>query len=215
MLSNCLLSNGSASFPMKLSWVFTRMSTRSPVAWKSVASRRAWSSANAFHRFTDTQVCFNNIAFVLWNVKFNRKSTLDSQPYCRLEQFGCLAKYAQNITEVRDCNFCELSCSNTVYDIEKLSKTLVKSKLVLLRILGIQWSFRLQVEQRYKCCYLYQHWIPHLADHSIQTGSSFRLGWSAGILWWYSRTFLGLQFIVGSGNYLLLYNASDLHVVSE
>lgn len=43
-------------------------------------------------------------------------------PYCKVEDLGCLAKYAANITEVRDCNKCELSCANTVYDIEKLSK---------------------------------------------------------------------------------------------
>ncbi|XP_037027868.1 sodium channel protein Nach isoform X2 [Bradysia coprophila] len=53
---------------------------------------------------------------------FYRYST--AQPYCTIEQFQCLAKYSRNITEVRDCNTCELSCSNTVYDIEKLSKTL-------------------------------------------------------------------------------------------
>lgn len=44
-------------------------------------------------------------------------------PYCNIQQLECLAKYMENITNVKDCQICELSCSNTVYDIEKLSKT--------------------------------------------------------------------------------------------
>lgn len=44
-------------------------------------------------------------------------------PYCSMEQLSCLVKFADNITDVRDCAKCELSCLNTVYDIEKLSKT--------------------------------------------------------------------------------------------
>lgn len=44
-------------------------------------------------------------------------------PFCKIEDLACLAKYASNITDVRDCYKCELSCANTVYDIEKLSKT--------------------------------------------------------------------------------------------
>lgn len=44
-------------------------------------------------------------------------------PYCTLDQLKCLVKFAENITNVKECAKCELSCSNTVYDIEKLSKT--------------------------------------------------------------------------------------------
>lgn len=44
-------------------------------------------------------------------------------PYCKMNELECLVKYAANIAEVRDCHKCELSCTNTVYDIEKLSKT--------------------------------------------------------------------------------------------
>lgn len=43
--------------------------------------------------------------------------------YCNLAHFDCLARHLQNITDVKDCKQCELSCSNTVYDIEKLSET--------------------------------------------------------------------------------------------
>lgn len=40
-----------------------------------------------------------------------------------MKDLKCLARYASNITDVRDCTECELSCDNTVYEIEKLSKT--------------------------------------------------------------------------------------------
>lgn len=40
-----------------------------------------------------------------------------------MKDLQCLAHFASNITDVRDCNKCELSCANTVYEIEKLSKT--------------------------------------------------------------------------------------------
>lgn len=53
----------------------------------------------------------------------NNTPPAESMQYCQVKDFQCLAKYADNITNVRDCNKCELSCENTVYDIEKLSKT--------------------------------------------------------------------------------------------
>lgn len=46
-------------------------------------------------------------------------------PYCELRDFECLARHVENITDVHDCKRCELSCSNTVYDIEKLSEKCV------------------------------------------------------------------------------------------
>ncbi|GAB0094040.1 NACH [Sergentomyia squamirostris] len=42
--------------------------------------------------------------------------------YCTIEDLPCLAKYSQNITQITDCRQCELSCLNTVYDVDKLSK---------------------------------------------------------------------------------------------
>lgn len=44
-------------------------------------------------------------------------------PHCKIHEFECLVKHMKNITDVRDCHRCELSCMNTVYDIEKLSIT--------------------------------------------------------------------------------------------
>lgn len=41
--------------------------------------------------------------------------------YCELKDFECLSKHASNITNLRSCRHCELSCHNTVYDIEKLN----------------------------------------------------------------------------------------------
>jgi acid-sensing ion channel, other len=41
---------------------------------------------------------------------------------CGLDDFLCLAKYQKNITDIRNCRHCELSCFNTVYDIEKFSR---------------------------------------------------------------------------------------------
>lgn len=38
---------------------------------------------------------------------------------CKIKDFECLSKHASNITNIRRCLKCELSCLNTVYDIEK------------------------------------------------------------------------------------------------
>lgn len=43
--------------------------------------------------------------------------------YCqRMADFACLAKYRGNITDVRECGDCVLSCNNIVYEVEKLAK---------------------------------------------------------------------------------------------
>jgi amiloride-sensitive sodium channel len=42
--------------------------------------------------------------------------------HCGIEDFGCLAKHVNNITDIKACKHCELCCLNTVYDIEKFSK---------------------------------------------------------------------------------------------
>ncbi|XP_075155899.1 sodium channel protein Nach-like [Haematobia irritans] len=48
-------------------------------------------------------------------------------PMCTLDQMECLGKYQTNITNIRECMHCELSCSKTVYNIEKLSKIVERS----------------------------------------------------------------------------------------
>lgn len=47
--------------------------------------------------------------------------------HCGINDFSCLHKFHQNITDIRMCKHCELSCLNTVYDIEKFSKVYVDS----------------------------------------------------------------------------------------
>lgn len=41
---------------------------------------------------------------------------------CGMDDFICLLKYRENITDIRGCRACELSCLNTVYDIEKFTR---------------------------------------------------------------------------------------------
>jgi acid-sensing ion channel, other len=41
---------------------------------------------------------------------------------CGLDDMFCLYKHRYNITDIRNCRHCELSCFNTVYDIEKFSR---------------------------------------------------------------------------------------------
>ncbi|XP_055681879.1 sodium channel protein Nach-like [Lutzomyia longipalpis] len=43
-------------------------------------------------------------------------------PYCTAQELSCLSRYARNITQITDCRQCELSCLNTVYDVDKLTK---------------------------------------------------------------------------------------------
>lgn len=136
--NNCPSSNESVSFPTRSIWTFTPTNTRSPVAWRSAESRRVWNFADACHRFIVPQVRIVHSKMEITKF-FQIKNFLSpaSQPFCRVDQFECLSKYSRNITEVRDCNSCELSCSNTVYDIEKLSKTLVAN--FSINISGMVW----------------------------------------------------------------------------
>lgn len=45
--------------------------------------------------------------------------------YCKIEHIACLKEKKGNITSLKGCGDCELSCLNTVYDIEKFTKTML------------------------------------------------------------------------------------------
>ena len=45
------------------------------------------------------------------------KKTLE---YCGIDELDCLVKHKENITDINTCNHCELSCTNTVFEVEKL-----------------------------------------------------------------------------------------------
>lgn len=45
-----------------------------------------------------------------------------TKPYCTVMDIKCLARFSANITNIRSCVDCELTCANTVFDIEKLTK---------------------------------------------------------------------------------------------
>ncbi|CAD7091134.1 unnamed protein product [Hermetia illucens] len=64
---------------------------------------------------------------------------LPNVPYCKVEQLECLAKYKDNITNIRDCQKCELSCSKTVYDVEKLNKDFSQSDEHSISIEYLTW----------------------------------------------------------------------------
>lgn len=52
-------------------------------------------------------------------------STLTSKefPYCTLGHFPCLLNHQRNLTNLKECAQCELSCHSIVYEIDKLSKS--------------------------------------------------------------------------------------------
>ncbi|KAG5682787.1 hypothetical protein PVAND_012118 [Polypedilum vanderplanki] len=52
-------------------------------------------------------------------------ATTTNYRHCSIEDFSCLVKHVNNITDIKACKHCELSCLNTVYDIEKFSKVMV------------------------------------------------------------------------------------------
>lgn len=54
---------------------------------------------------------------------FYLTSGTNNYRHCGIEDFTCLVKYVENITDIKACKHCELSCINTVYDIEKFTKT--------------------------------------------------------------------------------------------
>jgi acid-sensing ion channel, other len=52
-------------------------------------------------------------------------------PYCTIDNLSCIAQRAPNITDITKCSHCELSCENTVYDIEKFLKLYVPMSYLL------------------------------------------------------------------------------------
>lgn len=63
----------------------------------------------------------HSIAFVV-SLNSNHKSFISSEGYkkCTLRELRCIADHVMEITEVSGCP-CELGCSHTVYEVEKLS----------------------------------------------------------------------------------------------
>lgn len=49
----------------------------------------------------------------------------DNTKYCNMTGLQCIANNMTSILDVRSCHECELSCTNTVYEVEKLTKTYV------------------------------------------------------------------------------------------
>ncbi|EDW75033.2 uncharacterized protein Dwil_GK19918 [Drosophila willistoni] len=47
---------------------------------------------------------------------------ISNVPMCSIKDFGCLNDFKMNITNIKDCLQCELSCSKTVFNIDKLIK---------------------------------------------------------------------------------------------
>jgi amiloride-sensitive sodium channel len=62
--------------------------------------------------------------------------------YCTLQNMTCIHQYASNITDITKCSDCELSCDNTVYEIEKFSKSYVENILNLNQILNYFYLLR-------------------------------------------------------------------------
>jgi acid-sensing ion channel, other len=54
-----------------------------------------------------------------------RKHGTNKVPYCTIANMTCINDHTPNITDITKCSHCELSCENTVYDIEKFLKTYV------------------------------------------------------------------------------------------
>ncbi|XP_017488629.1 PREDICTED: sodium channel protein Nach-like [Rhagoletis zephyria] len=52
---------------------------------------------------------------------------IPNAPMCGVSHFSCLEKYKVNITSIKNCMHCELSCSKTVFNIEKLIKSTEKN----------------------------------------------------------------------------------------
>ncbi|XP_034660727.1 sodium channel protein Nach [Drosophila subobscura] len=47
---------------------------------------------------------------------------INNVPMCMVKDFDCLDEFKANITNIKDCLQCELSCSKTVFNIDKLIK---------------------------------------------------------------------------------------------
>lgn len=43
--------------------------------------------------------------------------------YCSVAHLPCLVKHQGNLTNVKECARCELSCQNIVYEVDKLSRS--------------------------------------------------------------------------------------------
>lgn len=78
-----------------------------------------------FYQVIRTFFAWIYYSYFINNNKINKIICIASMPHCKMKDLECLSKYATNITDVRECGDCELSCANTIYEIEKLSKTYV------------------------------------------------------------------------------------------
>uniref|UniRef100_A0A1A9W418 Uncharacterized protein n=1 Tax=Glossina brevipalpis TaxID=37001 RepID=A0A1A9W418_9MUSC len=58
---------------------------------------------------------------------------------CTVKQLSCLEKYKHNITNNKDCYRCELGCSKTVYNIEKLMKSVERTEYPGVLIEFLTW----------------------------------------------------------------------------
>ncbi|XP_046802644.1 sodium channel protein Nach [Lucilia cuprina] len=60
-------------------------------------------------------------------------------PMCGINDLDCLSLYKNNITNIKDCLQCELSCSKTVFNIEKLIKNIERPEAPGVLVEFLTW----------------------------------------------------------------------------
>ncbi|XP_034490359.1 sodium channel protein Nach [Drosophila innubila] len=64
---------------------------------------------------------------------------INNVPMCAVKDFSCLNDYKLNITNIRDCLQCELSCSKTVFNIDKLVKITDRAEMPGVLVEFLTW----------------------------------------------------------------------------
>lgn len=148
--------------------------------------------------------------FIEFSLTKKKHIIVASVPMCGLSDLDCLSTYRYNITNIKDCMQCELSCSKTVYNIEKLIKKYMKTINHTMRFWLWMWPLFIQ-----------QYWTPrssrcigrisNMAYYSLQTWGIVRLGGFIGVFRWYCQFVFGVFLAIRCRNYILLYLTSLLY----
>ncbi|TDG40555.1 hypothetical protein AWZ03_013028 [Drosophila navojoa] len=64
---------------------------------------------------------------------------INNVPMCTVKDFSCLNEYKLNITNIKDCLQCELSCSKTVFNIDKLMKFMDRAEASGVLVEFLTW----------------------------------------------------------------------------
>lgn len=152
-----------------------------------------------------------NCVLPIYTTLVNSAAQTELPIFCGIRDFACLLRHSSNLTDLRECAQCELSCTLVIYEIDKLSKT-DSTELVDAPFVNIEYLTWPII--RYKREVLFG-WVDLLGGCSLSClfDRAHAEVFPFSVLWWHRWTLPGLQYSLRRGDYLLLYTTRSLHGV--